>query len=65
MHSEAQTFGRQLAAKAWLKKRETELAEPGALEQLKAADPFLADVIDEYITTSLKAMGKTKANANA
>lgn len=61
VHTEAQTFERKPAAKAWLKKRETELAEPGALERLKAADPILADVIDEYIGTSLKAMGKTKA----
>ncbi|NEI60974.1 site-specific integrase [Rhizobium leguminosarum] len=61
VHTEAQTFDRKAAAKAWLKKRETELAEPGALEKLKAADPILADVIDEYISTSLKAMGKTKA----
>ncbi|MGO8093166.1 site-specific integrase [Rhizobium leguminosarum] len=61
VHTEAQTFDRKAAAKAWLKKRETELAEPGALERLKAKDPILADVIDEYISTSLKAMGKTKA----
>ncbi|MGO6707652.1 tyrosine-type recombinase/integrase [Rhizobium johnstonii] len=61
VHTEAQTFDRKTAAKAWLKKRETELAEPGALERLKAEDPILADVIDEYISTSLKAMGKTKA----
>lgn len=61
IHTEAQTFERKPVAKAWLKKRETELAEPGALERLKAADPILADVIDEYIGTSLRAMGKTKA----
>ncbi|MGM5087585.1 site-specific integrase [Rhizobium leguminosarum bv. viciae] len=61
VHSEAQTFDRKPAAKAWLKKRETELAEPGALEKLKVEDPMLADVIDEYISTSIKAMGKTKA----
>jgi len=61
VHTEAQTFDRRPAAKAWLKKRETELAEPGALEKLKADDPILADVIDEYISTSIKAMGKTKA----
>ncbi|MBB5662929.1 MULTISPECIES: hypothetical protein [Rhizobium] len=41
MHSEAQTFDRKPAAKPWLKKRETELAEPGALEKLKAKDPYL------------------------
>ena len=31
VHSEARTFDRKPAASAWLKKRETELAEPGAL----------------------------------
>ncbi len=59
VHREAQTFDRKQAAKAWLSRRETELREPGALE--KPADPPLADVIDKYISTSRRAIGRTKA----
>ena len=59
VHREAQTFDRKQAAKAWLSRRETELREPGALE--KPADPSLAHVIDKYITTSRRAIGRTKA----
>lgn len=59
IHTETQTFDRDQAARAWLKKRETELAQPGALT--RPDDPTLADVIDKYIETNAKAMGKTKA----
>ncbi len=61
VHSEAQTFDRKPAATAWLKKREAELAVPGALERLKVADPPLSDAIDRYTRESLKAIGRTKA----
>lgn len=60
IHAESQTFDRKPAAAAWLKKRETELAEPGALEKLKAPDPTLADVIDQYLKESRRDYGKTK-----
>ena len=46
IRTEAQTFDRKPAAAAWLKKREGELAQPGALDRLAADDPPLADVID-------------------
>jgi hypothetical protein len=46
VHREAKTFDRKQAAKAWLARRETELAEPGALD--RRADPTLAVVIDRY-----------------
>jgi integrase len=61
VHSEAQTFERRPAAKAWLKKRETELDEPGALDRLKTPDVTLDQAIDKYLGTSIKAIGKTKA----
>lgn len=61
IHTEAKTFERLPAAKLWLKKRESELAEPGALEKAKVADPLLADVIDQYIRESKRDLGKTKA----
>lgn len=58
IHAETETFDRQQAATAWLKKRETELAQPGALD--KPTDPILADVIDIYNTDKLRPHGKTK-----
>lgn len=61
VHREAKTFDRKAAAEAWIKKRETELAEPGALERAKAPDATLADAIDRYIKESRKEIGRTKA----
>lgn len=60
LHTESKTFDRKPAAAAWLKKRETELGEPGAIEALQAPDPTLADVIDRYISESRRDYGKTK-----
>jgi integrase len=57
--TESQTFDRKPAAQAWLKKRETELAVPGAL--VKPTDPLLKDVIDQYNKEKQKVHGKTKA----
>lgn len=57
--NEVQTFDRRAAAKAWLARREVELAQPGAMERLD--DPALAVVIDRYIAESKKAIGRTKA----
>lgn len=56
--TESETFDRKPAAQAWLKKRQTELAIPGAL--VKPKDPLLKDVIDTYNTEKLKEHGKTK-----
>lgn len=60
VHQESQTFERSQAAKLWMKKREAELAEPGALDRLNAKDPTLADVIDQYVKESRRDYGKTK-----
>lgn len=57
--TESQTFDRKPAAQAWMKKRETELAVPGALT--KPSDPLLKDVIDQYNQEKQKEHGKTKA----
>ena len=61
-YQEARTFDRRPAAAAWMKKREVQLAEPGAIEALKKHDPSLADVIDRYIAEYAVArkLGKTK-----
>jgi integrase len=58
IHSETETFDRDQAARAWMKKRETELAKPGALTA--PADPTLAEVIKIYNADKLKPHGKTK-----
>lgn len=58
IHTETETFDREQAAKAWMKKRETELAVPGALTKPK--DPLLKDVIDQYNKDKLREHGKTK-----
>jgi integrase len=60
LHRESRTFDRKQAAAAWLEKRETELAKPGALEREKAPDPTLASVIDRYTEESVKDIGRTK-----
>jgi integrase len=59
VHREAQTFDRKQAAKTWLARRETELRVPGAMEKPK--DPPLGELIDQYIDTSRRAIGRTKA----
>ena len=58
IHSETETFERNQVARAWMKKRETELAKPGALD--KPNDPTLAEAIDKYNTDTLRSHGKTK-----
>src|SRR5674476_392398 len=57
-HREAQTFERKQAAKAWLARRETELAEPGALE--RPDNPTLLVAIDRYIADAERPLGSTK-----
>lgn len=59
IHTEAETFDRKQAASAWLERREKELARPGALDRKE--DPKLGEVIDRYVSESLKEIGRTKA----
>jgi integrase len=61
IYQQAQTFDRRAAAVNWIKKREGELTQPGALERLQAVDPPLADVIDRYILELGQEAGHTKA----
>jgi integrase len=61
VHREAETFDREQAAKAWMKKREAELAKPGALDpKPEVIDPTLAEVIRKYNDEKRKEHGKTK-----
>lgn len=57
-HREAQTFERKQAANAWLDRRETELAQPGALE--RPDNPTLLVAIDRFIAESKRPLGSTK-----
>ena len=61
VHREQQTFDRRQAASAWLERKETELNRPGGLEAALVDDPPLSDVIERYVSESLKAIGRTKA----
>lgn len=65
IHREAQTFDRRQAAIAWLKRRETELSEPGAIDRAKVPEKSLANAIDRYIAETRKIIGKTKAQVLA
>jgi len=65
VHRETRTFDRRQAASAWMEKRETELAKPGALERQNMPDPKLSAVIDRYIEESIKEIGRTKAQVLA
>jgi integrase len=61
-HSESKTFEREAAARTWMKKREAELAKPGALGRPRdGRGATLADAIDRYIGESRHQIGKTKA----
>lgn len=59
VHEETETFSRKATAQAWIKRRETELAAPGALEALTRPDPTLAQVIEQYLAETQK-IGRTK-----
>lgn len=60
-YQEAQTFDLKSAASAWMKRREGELARPGAIERIHGDDPPLSVVIDRYTDESEKEIGRTKA----
>jgi integrase len=61
IHSEAETFDREQAAKNWRRNRLAELSKPGALDpKPDVKDPLLSEVITQYNTEKLKEHGKTK-----
>lgn len=60
-YHETKTFDRRPAATAWIKKRERELARPGAIAEFNVAAPPLAKVIDRYTEEAVKEIGRTKA----
>lgn len=60
VHTEAETFEREPAARKWLELREKALAAPGGLEQARSGDPFVSEVIAQYQRESKRDHGKTK-----
>ncbi|WP_109512379.1 tyrosine-type recombinase/integrase [Pseudomonas ovata] len=68
VYQESQTFHRKQLAQAWLKRRETELAQPGAIERANNKSATITQMIDRYLTEyeTLRPLGKTKrATLNA
>lgn len=62
VYQEAQTFARKQAAQAWAKRRETELAEPGAIERASRVGHTISQMIDRYLVEAEKArpLGESK-----
>ena len=56
---EAKTFDKKREAEAWIKFRETELDQPGAIDKINTPTFTLADAIDRYIEEKAE-MGRTK-----
>lgn len=62
VYQESQTFARKQAAVAWVKRRETKLSEPGAIERANRVGHTLKQMIDHYLVEAEKArpLGETK-----
>lgn len=60
VYQESQTFDRKQTAQAWLKKRETELAQPGALERAKRKGSTVQQMIARYVEHFGTTLGRTK-----
>lgn len=62
VYQEAKTFDRKQTAQAWLKRRETELAEPGALERANRQGASVKEMIERYLDEyeRIRPLGKTK-----
>jgi integrase len=62
VYQECQTFARKQAAQAWARKRETELAESGAIERANRKAATVKEMIDRYLSEmeKVRPLGKTK-----
>ncbi|CAO3304724.1 hypothetical protein METHP14_180039 [Pseudomonas sp. P14-2025] len=62
VYQESQTFARKQAAVAWAKRRETKLAEPGAIERATQVWHTVKEMIGHYLVEAEKArpLGETK-----
>ncbi|MGV8842712.1 MAG: tyrosine-type recombinase/integrase [Pseudomonas sp.] len=61
-YQESQTFNRKAAAQAWIKRRETELAEPGGIAKANRAGVTVKEMIERYLDEyeKIRPLGKTK-----
>jgi len=62
VYQESQTFARKQAAQAWVRKREAELDQPGAIERANRKGATIKEMIDRYVIEmeKVRALGKTK-----
>ncbi|UMZ14026.1 site-specific integrase [Pseudomonas sp. MPFS] len=68
VYQESQTFDRKQVAQAWIKRRETELAQPGAIERASRKGMTIRRMIEQYLDEyeKIRPLGKTKrATLNA
>lgn len=61
IYTTAQTFDKEKDARSWAKRKEAELALPGALDAAMHPSGTLDDAIDKYLKASRKEIGRTKA----
>ncbi|MBV7490619.1 Tyrosine recombinase XerC [compost metagenome] len=62
VYQESQTFDRKTTAQAWIKRRETEMAEPGAIAKANRKGVTVKEMIERYLGEyeKLRPLGKTK-----
>jgi hypothetical protein len=62
VYQESQTFDRKVTAQAWIKWRETELAEPGAIAKANRSGVTIREMIERYLAEyeKIRLLGKTK-----
>jgi integrase len=62
VYQESQTFDRKQVAQAWIKRRETELAQPGAIERANRKGVTIRKMIEQYLDEyeKIRPLGKTK-----
>ncbi|AVB14266.1 MULTISPECIES: tyrosine-type recombinase/integrase [Pseudomonas syringae group] len=62
VYQETQTFDRKQVAQAWMKRREAELAVPGAIERISRQSFSIKQMIDRYLDEyeKIRPLGKTK-----
>ncbi|WP_426247326.1 site-specific integrase [Pseudomonas sp. TWR3-1-1] len=62
VYQESQTFDRKATAQAWIKRVETEMSVPGAIERANRSGVTVKEMIDRYLLEyeKLRPLGKTK-----
>ncbi len=62
VYQESQTFDRKTTAQAWIKKRESDMAQPGAIDKANRKGVTVKEMIDLYLEEheKIRPLGKTK-----